>query len=140
MPIRCADPGVRWAALLEPPTLTDEYLVPLLNCLIEINLLWFEQGGTCPALYRAGAEGRVRYKSEVPGDEHWRAIPHVLRLGFADCKSLAAWRVAELRASIREDAKAWYTSRETPTGKLWHIIVHREDGSYEDPSRILGMR
>lgn len=135
MPIRCADRGVKWGALIEPPTLDDEYLVPLLNCLVETNLIWFSKGGQCPALYRSG----VVYKAELPGDEHWRAIPHVMRLGYADCKSLAAWRVAELRASVREDARCRYSSKETPTGRLWHIYVVREDGSEEDPSRILGM-
>jgi len=135
VPIRCADRGVKWAALIEPPILNDEYLVPLLNCLVEINLLWFQMGGRAPALYRAG----VRYVEEVPGDEHWRSIPHVLRLGYADCKSLAAWRVAELHVGLGEDARCRFFSKETPTGRLWHIFVVRENGYEEDPSRVLGM-
>ncbi len=140
MPIRCADRGVKWAALVEPPTLNDEYLVPLLDCLVKINLTWFESGNDAPPLYRLCAEKRVRYEEEIPGDEHWRAIPHVLRLGYADCKSLAAWRVAELVFKLGENAKCRYFSKETPTGKLWHIFVVRDNGEEEDPSRVLGMK
>lgn len=134
MPIRCADKGVPWAALIEPPTLDDHYLVPILDCLVKLNLLWLERGNRCPPLYQAG----VRYKSELRGDEHWRTIPWVLKLGYADCKSLAAYRVAELQF-IGEDAKCRFSSKSTGTGRLWHIFVVRESGREEDPSRLLGM-
>lgn len=134
MTLACADRGVRWAALFEPPTLKDAYLVPLLTALCQINEIWLAEGGKAPPLYRAG----VRYVGEPDGDEHWRSIPVVLSLGHADCKSLAAWRVAELRQT-GERARCRFSSKRTTTGRLWHIFVVRADGSEEDPSRILGM-
>lgn len=134
MTIACADRGVQWAALFEPPTLSDPYLVPLLTALCQINEIWFAEGGQAPPLYASG----VRYLGEGVGEEHWRSIPIVLSLGHADCKSLAAWRVAELRR-IGERARCRYSSKRTPTGRLWHIFVVRADGTEEDPSRILGM-
>lgn len=134
MPLRCADPGVGWGALMEPPSLTDDYLRPLLTCLVQFNLIWLRDHNA-PPLYSAG----VVYVAEAPGNEHWRSIPHVLRLGYADCKSLAAWRVAELQTR-GEDAKCRFTSKATPTGRLWHIFVVRENGREEDPSRLLGMK
>lgn len=133
MTIACADRSVEWAALFEPPTLNDEYLVPLLACLCQLNLIWLRDN-QAPPLYFAG----IRYQSEPPGEEHWRTIPHVLRLGHADCKSLAAWRVAELRMR-GVAAKCHYTWRDTPRGRLWHITVMLPSGRVEDPSRALGM-
>ena len=135
MTIACADPGVRWAALIEVPDLSEWYLVPLLDALIAIDILYLRRHGA-PYLYRSG----VRYENERPGEEHWRAIPHVLRLGYADCKSLAAWRCAELRV-LGEKARCSMSVRQNPDGtRLFHIFVLRANGRYEDPSRALGMR
>ena len=133
MTIACADESVEWAALFEPPTLDDEYLVPLLACLCQLNLIWLRRH-SAPPLYAAG----IVYQSEPAGQEHWRAIPHVLRLGYADCKSLAAWRVAELRMK-GVAAACRHSWRDTERGRLWHITVQFPTGRIEDPSRILGM-
>lgn len=135
MTLKCADPGVRWAALVEPPELSEWYLVPLLDCLVKIDILYLRRTGA-PRLYKAG----VRYVSEGPNEEHWRSIPTVLRLGHADCKALAAWRCAELWVADGEAARCTMSVRQLPNGsKLFHIFVTRANGQYEDPSRILGM-
>lgn len=133
--IECADPGVPWAALLQPPTLAPEYLIPLLDCLIAWNLSWLAFN-RAPPLYASG----VRYVEDGPGTERWSAIPHVLRKRSADCKSLAAWRAAELLRMGERGTKATFTCKETPQGRLYHVLVYRQDGRVEDPSRTLGMR
>ena len=81
-----------------------------------------------PRLYSSG----VRYH---PDGNRWRHALDVLHNGEADCKSLAAYRAAELRVA----------------GKNARVIVHRSgphtlharvltDGVIEDPSRRLGMK
>lgn len=68
----------------------------------------------------------------------WEAIPAVLARGHADCKSLAAWRVAELRKA-GERAEIEFRWRERPNGvRDYHILVIRPSGR-EDPSKVLGM-
>lgn len=81
-----------------------------------------------PPLYKSG----VRYHED---GNRWRHALDVLHKGAADCKSLAAYRAAELLVRGR-DAR---------------VIVHRSgphtlharvltDGVIEDPSRRLGMK
>ncbi len=135
MTLACADPGVRWAALIQPPELSATYLVPILDALIAIDILYLRKH-RAPPLYHAG----VRYESEGDGEEHWRSIPFVLRLGHADCKSLAAWRVAELFVAGESKVRASMSVRDLGNSKLFHVFVKRGNGQYEDPSRILGMR
>lgn len=133
MTIACADPGVPWVCLFEPPALNYDYLVPLLTALCQINEIWLKSH-KAPLLYKAG----VRYEGEPIGEEHWRSIPIVMGLGYADCKSLAAWRVAELR-NAGEPAKCRVSVRQIGGQKIWHIFVVRANGTEEDPSKALGM-
>jgi hypothetical protein len=68
----------------------------------------------------------------------WEAIPAVLARGHADCKSLAAWRVAELRKEGQR-ADIVFRWRERPNGvRDYHILIVTPKG-YEDPSKVLGM-
>ena len=68
----------------------------------------------------------------------WEAIPAVLERGHADCKSLAAWRIAELRKEGKR-ADMVFRWRERPNGvRDYHILVVTPTG-YEDPSKVLGM-
>ena len=108
-----------------------------------------------PPLYQAG----VHYDNE-PSDflchidgktervEDFASVPTILKRGWGDCDDLAPWRCAELRnsgekASIRIQWKT-YAQRMSLMAlgrpfKLYHIVVRRQDGSVEDPSKILGM-
>jgi hypothetical protein len=84
-----------------------------------------------PPLYRSG----VRYQREPRGRERWQLAPQTYALGIGDCEDLATWRAAELRL-------AGYAARPVVyrTGpRTLHVVVLRDDGQPEDPSRVLGM-
>jgi predicted transglutaminase-like cysteine proteinase len=58
------------------------------------------------------------------------------KIGHADCEDLAAWRAAELRrAGVAAMAVAKRSGK-----KKFHAVVVFPDGTYEDPSRRLGMK
>lgn len=112
----------------------------VLECLVQIDMLFLRLNPQCPKLYDSG----VRYYHEGIVDE-WFDIPEALHERVADCKTLSAWRVAELRLS-GEDPKAQcektFAEMEHPDGStmlLYHIRVSRSNGTIEDPSRKLGM-
>lgn len=109
-------------------------IYPILNATVRVNRAYI-RGHRVPCLYDSG----VRYEEEPKNTiEEFATIPVVLSRGWGDCDDLAPWRVAELqeegeRAHIRVQWK------KTRNGRLFHIVVRREDGSIEDPSAILGM-
>lgn len=112
-----------------------------LETLTFINL-WQLRQREYPLLYESG----IYYKTEPPAVE-WHDIPTLLRLGYGDCKDLAAYRVAELRhrgVQCKPCIKYKYVDYKYPNGKkqpvlLIHVMVQFPDGSIEDPSKILGM-
>ena len=87
-----------------------------------------------PRLYESG----VVYLREPRGWEIWQDIPTALKTGVADCEDLSAWRSAEYR---RRGVDAWplLYGRWSPGGWQYHVIVALPDGTYEDPSVVLGM-
>jgi hypothetical protein len=111
-----------------------------LDALVAIDMLWLRLNPRTPRLRDSG----VRYHHEMIRDE-WFDIGAALHDKVADCKGLAAWRVAELRVSGEDPAA--HTSKkfveiDDPTvGKLllYHIQVTRGNGVIEDPSRETGM-
>lgn len=99
----------------------------LLTGLVNLNVAIMEKYALSP-LYSSG----VRYHKDR---KMWRHALAVLDYGRADCKSLAAFRAAELITK----------------GKSARVIVHRtgprtlharvlSGGVIEDPSRRLGMK
>jgi hypothetical protein len=84
-----------------------------------------------PRLYDSG----VRYEPEKRHRERWQNALEVFGAGKGDCEDLAAWRVAELQ--LRGEPAAVKVVRTGP--RRFHAIVRRGDGSYEDPSKVLGM-
>jgi len=102
-----------------------------------------------PDTPRLRASG-VRYYHSGRGSrsgvvDEWMDIPEALHEGVTDCKSLSAWRVAELRVT-GEDLGARCGKRfavvdDPDVGELmlYHVIVQRSDGRTEDPSAELGM-
>lgn len=89
---------------------------------------------TASAAIRAG---RVHWKPEPPGDEHFDLPTTVLARGWGDCDDLAPWHAASLRAS-GTDPKARAVVKKSGPGR-WHALVQRADGSIEDPSLAAGM-
>jgi len=120
-----------------------------LDLLTTVNRIFLRGHKDTPLLYDCVADGRVRYVRDPPGAEDWLPIPLILTRGWADCKSLACWRCAEL-LEAGENARPAVSYRMTYdyTGRpleLWHIQVRRgyNAGPYagliEDPSAASGM-
>ena len=98
--------------------------------LIALDVDYLKRHAT-PSLY----DDEVCYKRTV----EWEPIPAVQLRGHGDCKSLAAWRIAEYR--IRGiPAKPVFRWRSRPDGFLdYHILIQLNQGRWEDPSKTLGM-
>lgn len=106
-----------------------------------------------PPLYESG----VGYLVDPDSAERQHVLDclEVLQSGAADCKSLAAYRMAELRHAARSEAEAdacewritWRNFRRdplnvglTPRGgvcRVYHVEIRKPDGSIEDPSRLV---
>ena len=72
-----------------------EQLAAMLDCLIQINTIFYVRrlraGIQIPLLYQSG----VRYEEEPTGAEFWRDIPTVLKYGTGDCLPLSTGVVTE---------------------------------------------
>ncbi len=104
-------------------------LASLIESLVEINERFLLRT-RCPKLYGSG----VRYEES----DEWHDVPALLSSRLGDCKSLAAWRLAELRRE-GEMSTPHIVRRQRPGEILFHVQVRRCFGEIEDPSRILGM-
>lgn len=112
-------------------------LEALAEGLVSLNEWFFEtaadRGIEMPDLYDTG----VVYRREPPGREWWENAADVRGLvshRSGDCEDLAAYVAAWLR--VFEDDHAVVRVVPTRHGKF-HAIVQHEDGSIEDPSRVL---
>jgi hypothetical protein len=99
----------------------------LLTGLVALNVAIMERYDL-PPLYESG----VRYREDR---RMWRHALAVLEAGRVDCKSLAAYRAAEL---IRKGADARVVVNRTGRKTLHARVL--VDGRIEDPSRRLGMK
>lgn len=114
----------------------------LLDALVLINMDWLRAYPETPKLYESG----VVYKKVVPpgeDDDPWQDIPSTLSLGYGDCEDLACWRVAELRMSGNAASTLVDYRLGQKDGKprhFFHVLVQYQNGSTEDPSRLLGAK
>lgn len=101
---------------------------------------------TVSGLVRSGAvppaageikAGRVHWRPEPPGDEHFDLPGTILQRGHGDCDDLAPWHAGSLRAAGIDPGARAIVKKSGP--KRWHAIVQRSDGSIEDPSAHAGM-
>lgn len=94
-----------------------------------------------PRLYAAG----VRYQNEPTNrPDKLLDIPAIRAQGWGDCLHLSCWRVAELREIDGErNAGLVYDWKniviDGRPARLFHNYIRRENGTFEDPSIILGM-
>lgn len=90
-----------------------------------------------PSLYSVGV-----YRSEPRGTESFVDAETFAKNGFrGDCAHLSVYRCAELR-NLGERASCcvrWKPSMRKPGMWIFHVRVRRQNGTIEDPSRILGM-
>ena len=82
-------------------------------------------------------KGRVRWKPEPPGQEHFDHAGLVMRRGWGDCDDLGPWHAAGLRVTGEDPGAHAVVRRSGP--KRWHVVVRRSDGTIDDPSIEAGM-
>jgi len=118
-----------------PPV--PEALEAVAEGLVRLNVWMFEtadlSGVESPSLYESG----IVYRREPRGREWWESAAdahNIANQRSGDCEDLAAYRAAELR--VYDDDHAIVRVVPTKRGSF-HAIVEREDGTLEDPSRVL---
>jgi hypothetical protein len=116
-------------ATIDVPS-TEGTLAAMLEGLVLVNVALLDLN-PLPPLYRSG----VSYEREK-GTENWLTCAQVFARNAGDCEDLCCWRAAELRRA-GDDAEVIVIRGGVD---LWHVLVQREDGTLEDPSRILGMK
>lgn len=114
------------------PAASERSLAAAMCALVALDVLYLATHPDAPRLYDSG----VRYRPEPRGSEEWVTVPDLLQRGWGDCEDLAAWRCAELR--LEGERATPCVRRSGPA--TYHALVCREDGSIEDPSRVLGLR
>ena len=106
----------------------------LLDCLVELDVIYLEAYPKTPGLYEAGV-----FYHFMPTRAPWDTIPTLFSRHYGDCKSLAAARIAELRQHGQK-AKPVFRFMKNNWGTMFHILILHSNGTWECPSRILGMR
>lgn len=106
-----------------------------LAALTQLNVEFLKQHPQAPHIYQSGVryqrEGKTRSGKQK---EKWLTYPLLLLLRHGDCEDLSAALAACYR--VRGIA-AIAVARESSIG--YHIVVQLPDGTFEDPSRMLGM-
>jgi hypothetical protein len=93
--------------------------------------------GQAPPFAKAIQDG-VRWAPEPPGQESFDHALTVHKRGWGDCDDLAPYRAADLRVTGTDPGAHAVVYKSGP--HMWHAVVKRSDGSYEDPSQTAGMR
>lgn len=106
----------------------------LLDCLVDLNLIYLDAFPLTPSLYQAGVVYQL-----MPTRAAWDTIPTLYRRGFGDCKSLAAVRIAEVRR-YGQTAIPVFRHIADGYGTMFHILILHGNGCWECPSKILGMQ
>lgn len=118
------------------PEYGELFILHLLEAQARIDMVWLNRHRNTPNIYSSG----VIYRETV----EWQDIPSTISLGSGDCKTLAAWRVAELRIRNNVKCRPFIKWREWKDGfRLYHVLVRVEHNGriiFEDPSRRLGMK
>lgn len=115
---------------------TDKKLVVLstfLESLTATNQVFLRDRPATPTLYTSG----VTYEL-MPWT--WRDVPMLLMARTGDCKSLVAWRLAELRNAGEDGARCHFLVQKRKERTIFHVQVKRADGKIEDPSARVGMK
>jgi hypothetical protein len=92
---------------------------------------------TAPPFGAALDAGKVKWKPEPPGAEHFDHAGIVMKRGWGDCDDLAPWMAGSLRASGEDTGAQAIVYQSAP--KRWHAIVQKSDGTLLDPSKMAGM-
>lgn len=125
---------------LEAWSFTPEQDHAILSAMVmgfaRVNRVILEANHGFPSLYGSG----VRYIRDARGREVWRDCVSVYRNRGADCKSLCAWRAAELEIQrVPCQVEIIWGERDDSGLRTYHVRLRTARG-IEDPSRILGMK
>ncbi len=90
-----------------------------------------------PTAMTAIRAGKLKWKPEPPGDEHFDLPFTTLARGWGDCDDLAPHHAASLRATGEDPGARAIVQKSGPN--RWHAVVERSSGSIDDPSRAAGM-
>jgi hypothetical protein len=123
-------------------TVNSIVLRHLLDCLIALNMGYLDIPVrnrpviTTLPLYSSG----VRYDR----DPEWMTIESACRKKLADCKTLTAYMIAQLRKQNRFASPVFRWVENSQDGQDFHILVEVERSrefptGYTDPSKVLGM-
>lgn len=115
------------------PVENAKALQALLECLIAIDAAHLVEHPKTPKLYDP------KYGVRYGRTDEWMTIPSMYLAGKADCKSLTAMRIAELRREGKIAKPVFRFRKNQSGGTDYHILVQDGAGSFEDPSKILGM-
>lgn len=104
----------------------------LLDALIALNSAYLKDHAALP-LYKAGV---VYGRTTV-----WDSIPALYARGYGDCKSLTAALVAQYRKQgiLCKPVFRWQKRKDNSGATDFHILVQHANGTFEDPSKRLGM-
>jgi hypothetical protein len=95
------------------------------------------KSGKVPDIRDVIEAGKVRWKPEPKGDEHFDDAKTVIARGWGDCDDLAPWLAATLRATGEAPNAYPYVYQSGP--RRWHAVVDDGHGKMLDPSRWAGM-
>lgn len=82
------------------------------------------------------------YKSGVVYDRTtwWEPIPALYGRGYGDCKSLTAAWIAQAQYFRKLPSRPVFRFVDNADGTTdYHILVELPNGTFEDPSKVLGM-
>lgn len=126
--------------LAVPDQLDDHERREALNAALEAVTISNEgmiSRGLAPKITGLIKAGKVKWKPEPPGDEHFDLVTTVAKRGWGDCDDLAPAYAGQLRATGVDPGARAFVRKSGP--ERWHALVRRSDGSVEDPSKAAGM-
>lgn len=107
------------------------FMTHLVKALVLVDTAYLRRHTNAPLLYHSG----IYYRRDGDIETQWLDIPAVLARGYADCKALSAWRIAEL--NVRGEYAVPKIDYYPSTG--YHTLLLRSGSVEEDPSARLGM-
>lgn len=123
-----------------PDQLDDHERKEALNAALEAVTIANEgmiARGLAPKITGLIKAGKVKWKPEPPGDEHFDGVMTVAKRGWGDCDDLAPAYAGQLRATGVDPKARAFVKKSGP--ERWHALVRRGDGTIEDPSKAAGM-
>lgn len=115
--------------------LDAETLRAMIDLLVATNLAYLRackrQAYVVPRLYSGG----VRYDRTT----WFEPIPALYGRTYGDCKSLSGALIAENTMKGIDTAPVFRFVEYDNGIKDYHILVAKDDGTFEDPSKVLGM-